>query len=363
MSAFWYGLVPVAGAFISRHNWRIFRQRFNDLCLKPMLDYAAYVLLPEEGGIYRFIGGFESTDNRTLWIRSEALTVPIILEGAQTYLLPMAEGEERTTTLDPRGEAPEKIRWDRVSSLTEGAKVFVGGKVVRQADRPVFAAAKDCPLLIIFYDGNDRSLPIRTIRAGRNKNEYWNTITPYSFIAGAFSYLIMAMYFLSRPVFRLTAVTACIALFTPLIPILPPGVVCTLWYQQLWRQARIFRVYRDILHFPLKYKGQLPNGESYGSARYTVLETQIPLLVPDKQENLKKEDWYVFGSLQESGFPREPSDVFAPFGAAPGNPETLARRYTQKAYVLEILSWLLLIAGLGLNILFIAAILRITGIW
>lgn len=322
--------------------------------------------------MYRFIGGFESTDNCILWIRSETLTMPIMLDRAETYLLPMAEGEELMEYLDPRGEVPEKIRWDRLSFLAEGAKVFVGGKVVRQAGRPVFVASKDCPLLIIFYDGADRSLPIRAIRAGRDKNEYWNPITPYSFIVGAFCHLGTALYFLSRPIFRFTAITACIALFTPLIPLIPPGLVCTLLYQRLWRQARLFRIYRDILQLPLKYQGRLPNGEAYGFTRSAgppaeVLEGTAPQLIPGKKgtgKHLKKEDWYVFGSLRENAaFPREPADPFAPFGAFPGNPAIFARRYTRKAYALEIVSWLLLIAGLGLNVFFIIMILNILGIW
>jgi hypothetical protein len=315
--------------------------------------------------------------------------MPIILKGAETYLLPMAEGEELMESLDPSGEAPEKIRWDRVSSLTEGVKVFVGGKTVRQEDRLVFRGTKESPLLIIFYDGKDRSLTIRTIRAGRNKNEYWNPITPYSFIAGVFSQLMVAMYYLSRPIFRFTVIAAGIALFTPLLPLFPPGVICTLLYQRLWRQARIFRAYRDILQLPLNYTApklqdcRLPNGERYGGVYYDdlpadIVDLQIPMLIPNKnKKELKtkappqglsqKEGWYVFGSLPEEprspmSLPQEPLDPFAPFGAVPGNPETLARRYTQKAYLLEICSWFLLIAGLGLNLFFIMTILSIIGL-
>jgi hypothetical protein len=77
----------------------------------------------------------------------------------------------------------------------------------------------------------------------------------------------------------------------------------------------------------------------------------------------RKELWHVFGVLDPDGsplgcrnggsrgtaVPREPGDSFATFGAIPGDPEKLARRYTRRAYGLEILSWLLLMGGIGLN--------------
>lgn len=396
LAVFWYGLVPMVGAFISRHGWRVFRRRFDDLRLKPFLDYASCLDGAQTGNGYRFIGSFESTDGSMLWIRSETLTMPVMLEGAHTYILPMSEGDEILEDFDPRKEVPEKIRWDRVTVLTEGAKVFVGGALVQKDDRRVFVSTAEQPLLIIFYDGNDRSLTIRTIRAGRNKNEYWNTITPYAFIGGTFCQFMVALHFLSRPIFRFTVISACIALFTPLVPLFPPGVLFTVLYRRLWWRARVFRSYRDILQLPLKYMSsgvwdcRLPDGERYGAVYYDALPgaslgNKIPLLIPEKrgqrrpEQNktaLKKEGWYVFGRIPEgvsagtpipralSGedlpeFPREPRDLFAPFGAVLGNPEILARTYTQKAYMLEILSCILLLAGVGLNIFLIIKILLV----
>jgi hypothetical protein len=51
-----------------------------------------------------------------------------------------------------------------------------------------------------------------------------------------------------------------------------------------------------------------------------------------------------------------PADVFAVYGALPGKPETLARRYARKAYLFEITAWLLLLAGIGLNAFFVRTI-------
>lgn len=390
MISFWYGLVPAAGAFLNRRSWRNFRQRFNVLRLKPFLDYAAYQTTKEAGGLFRFIGGFESTDGHTLWIRSTKLTVPVAIMGAQTYLLPMPKGENVPDVLYPDGEVPERIRWDRVSTLTEGARVFVGGLLKPLDNRMTFVSTKENPLLVIFYDGPDRSLTNGVIRAGQYKNEYWNRLTPYGLILGAFSLIIMAFSFLSRPAFRLTAMSAFIALFIPLYPLLPPGMIFTFLYRRLGRQAGICRFCRELIRLPLFYfspereaparRGggepppaggikpsspiiQLPDGEPYGYVSRGSLpatEGAVPLLIPGERPR-KGEAWYVFGSLEGADrpgeLPREPQDLFAPWGAIPGKPEILAREYNVKARLLETASWLILFAGLAVNIFFIGMVI------
>jgi hypothetical protein len=368
---FWYGLVPVAGAFAGRRTWRQFRRNFDDLRLRPLLDYGVYCDLKEDGETYRFIGGFESViDGHTLWVRSDTLTIPVSLKGAQTYVLPMQEGAGFSGTFDPGEEAPERIRWDRVSAFTEGAKVFVGGPLVFRDDRWIFAASGETPLLVIFYDGPDRSLTVRAIRAGRHRNEYWNNITPYSLILGALSLIAVAVSFSSRPAFRLTAITALIAVFTPLFPLMPPGILCTVLSRRLWWRARIFRASRDLVRLPLKYlpRGEgsrrLPGGEWYGAYHCDSLPEEarntVPLLILDEGKQ-KNEGWYIFGALtgpvEDGKIPVEPEDPFATFGILPGKPEALAQRYTAQAYTLEIIAWLVLLAGIVLNGLFIGMII------
>jgi hypothetical protein len=387
MISFWYGLVPAAGAFLNRRSWRNFRQRFNELRLKPFLDYSAYQTTKEAGGLFRFIGGVESTDGHTLWIRSTKLTVPVAITGAQTYLLPMPKGEIVSDVLYPGEEAPERIRWDRVSTLTEGARVFVGGLLKPLDNRMTFVSTKENPLLVIFYDGPDRSLTNGVIRAGQYKNEYWNRLTPYGLILGAFSLIIMAFSFLSRPAFRLTAISAFIALLIPLYPLLPPGMIFTFLYRRLGRQAGIYRFCRELIRLPLFYFSperetparrdmgdlpptggikpssqiiQLPDGEPYGYVSRLSLSSVkgIPLIIPGERPR-KGGAWYVFGALRgdPEELPQEPQDLFAPWGAIPGKPEILAREYNLKARLLEIASWLILFAGLAVNIFFIGMVI------
>jgi hypothetical protein len=52
-----------------------------------------------------------------------------------------------------------------------------------------------------------------------------------------------------------------------------------------------------------------------------------------------------------------PTDSFAAYGAIPGDPETLAKRYTLRAYTLEIAAGLFVLIGMVMNILFISMII------
>jgi hypothetical protein len=261
----------------------------------------------------------------------------------------------------------------------------VGGALVRQDERWCFVSTRETPLMVIFYDCPDSALTARTIRAARNGNEYWNTVTPYSLIIGVLCQTFIALSFLPRPAFRLTVIASLIALFTPLYPLIPPGLLFTVLYRRLAWHARILRSYRDLVRLPLRYlphnltggeeSRALPDGEPYGCVIYDSLpdrasadtavstdaiaaEGQIPFLLPDYAREGANVKWYAFGTLRPgSSAPSRPRDPFATFGILPGKPEALARRYSAIAYTLETIAWLALLAGIGLNIFFIRMIL------
>jgi hypothetical protein len=248
-------------------------------------------------------------------------------------------------------------------------------------DRLGFASTRENPLMVIFYDGPDRSLAIQTIRAGRQGNEYWNNLTPYALALGAFSQLIMILFYIQRPVFQLTVIAAFAAMFIPLFPLIPPGLVFAIFYRRLWWRGRVYRAYRDMIRLPLRYfsgpdlRGFLPDGEEYAGVSYQSLpeelrvkieNREIPLLIPERETG-KNTRWYVFGvpGRAETGdtaaktLPTPPRDSFAPYVAVPGNPEKLATLFNRKAYMLEIVSWALLLAGIALNALCIAILVLI----
>jgi hypothetical protein len=308
-----YGLAPFTGALVRRYKWYTFRKRFDELRLRPFLDYRGYwregvgksgadILSPTEtlspSGTFRFTGDFESvTDGQTLWLRSDDLTVPVSLKNAESYLLSGQKSGESPEGYDPNEAPPEKIRWEKVSTLTEGARVFVGGPLKYLNGRLSFVSAKENPLIVIFYDGSDRSLVTRVIRSGRHQGEYWNFITPYSLIIGALCLILMALFYRYRPAYHLTVIVSVIALFIPLYPVIPPGLLFTLLYRRLSWRARALRAYGDIVRLSLRN-------------------------CPD-----------------------------------PDGQAALAKRCTIKAYFMETAAWIFLMGGIGINIFFVRMIL------
>jgi hypothetical protein len=313
MVILWYGLAPAAGTLIGRYRWYKFKERFNILRRSPFLHYRIYWQLEKaekDNGspcgsekFFCFTGGLESiTDGHTLWLRNEELTIPVSLKNAKTYLLPMQDRDEGNDDGSSRnmprpGEADmETVRWDKVSSLTEGTKVFVGGGLVFLDGRWIFASTKENPLMVILYDGADSSFAARVINAGGSRSEYWNNVTLYSLIIGALCLISMAASFLYRPAFRLTVIVSLLALCVPLYPILPPGLLFTIAHRWLSWKARIQRAYSDL----------------------------------------------------------------ARFGFLPGNMEKLPpAKYTARAYCLEAAALIMLLAGIGLNIFFLRIVLSL----
>lgn len=353
IALFWYGVVPVLGAFRVRATWRAFRTRFDGLRRSPILDYRSSRSTEAEGSDFRFFGGFESITDDTLWVRGSNLTVPVDLRGTRVFLLPAAEDESPGET----EREPRLIKWKEVSALSEGVSVFVGGRARAVGGRLRFADERDAPLLVILYDGSERSMVFRAVRAGRQTNEYWNSITPYALAAGVFCQCLVALSFSSRPAFGAVVSAALAAATVPLLPLIPPGLLLLAAYKRLWTQARRMRSLRDIARLPLKHAGSpLPDGSPYGVLEMEDEERRkyadaIPD-IPSIEAKGKSILWRCYGVLSgESGAAvlTEPADPTAVFAAVPGDPEELARGFSARARLLEIGASAALLAGVALN--------------
>jgi hypothetical protein len=354
--------VPVGGAIVSRNNWARFRKRFNELSLHPLLDYRQYRHTENIESVFRFTGEIESiTDGNTLWVKGEDLTIPVSLKKTKCWLLPIYEGEGIP-------ESPEPIRWNRVSTLSEGAKVFIGGALKMQDNRLNFISTKERPLMVIFYNCPDEALTGAITRASRTRNEYWNTITPVSLVIGALALIYVAASFLNRPAFRLTIITSLVAIFVPILPMLPPGILLTLLYRRMTWHARKLRAFWDLARLPLRYlqngaeSATLSTGEKYGFVKLNPLSGgehgQIPQLIPENPVKPEKDELYFFGVLDENNsLPVKSKDPFVSFGILPANPAELAKRYAVKSYTTEVIAWFFLLLGIGINIVFIYTIL------
>jgi hypothetical protein len=255
----------------------------------PLLDYRKYRQLGCSGNIFRFSGSIESiTDGFTLWVRGEDLTIPVSLANTKCFVLP----NDSENGL-PR--APEQIRWNRVSTLAEGSKVFIGGQLELKDNRLIFDSTKELPLTVIFYSCPDTKFASSIIRGARTHNEYWNNITPVSLVLGALILVYIAASFVDRPAYRLTVIIALVAIFIPILPVFPPGFLLTVIYGRFTWAARKLRAYWDLAHF----------------------------------------------------------------GLLPGAPKNLAKHYAIRAYTLEIIAWILMMLGISINIVFIFLVLML----
>jgi hypothetical protein len=131
----------------------------------------------------------------------------------------------------------------------------------------------------------------------------------------------------------------------------------------------MFRAYRDVFRLPLKYLlpgksyGFLPNGEKYGFLEYDDIpswlsEDDISYL-PSELKHKKEGRCFVFGTFSgNADIPLEiPNDPLAARTTFLDDPETLAKTFATKAHWREILSFIILTLGIGLNCLFIALII------
>jgi hypothetical protein len=305
---------------------------------------------------FRFFGGFESASENTIWVRNQDLTIPVELRNTKVFILP-AVGED--VEEEAEGE-PRRAAWKEVAALSEGARVFVGGTVCKKDGRIRFAPCRAAPLVVILYDGDDRSLLFRVVRAGRHRNEYWNPMTPFSLAAGVFAQLLMALNFAGRPAFVSAFVAALTGALGPIIPLLPPGVLPIAAYRILWHRARSFRALRDLVRLPLRHTGSadaetlLGDGERYGMRRLEAVPSGIeknpypPLEIQPRTAR----GVLVYGRL-ENDLPTEPNDPSAAFMALPDEPERLARSFSMRARALEAASAATLLAGLAANALIV----------
>jgi hypothetical protein len=237
----WYLIIPLIGAFHVRRFWRLFRDRFVALQGVPPLTYQLSRLRSEDPLVYRCVGAIEAvSDEGLLWVRGEGVTAAVSMNRAQIFLVP-PEGTD--------DGALQRLQWRQFPLVLEGSMVYVAGPYCTQDGRALFCSTKEEPLLVLLFDGDAETLAYRVLSAARQPNEYWNPITPYSLALGVFSQLLIAASYSGRPALRLSVLAALTAVFIPILPLLPPGVLLTSFYRRWWWRARHYRSYRDVLAF------------------------------------------------------------------------------------------------------------------
>lgn len=235
-----YVAIPGTGAFVVRRRWRRFREA---LLATHGAKTLRYGISPEQSGagLYRFFGRLEAIQaDHTIWVGDHALSVMVSLDRVPVYVMPRtnAEGEGAVE------ESPRVLYWKELSALVEGTDVFVGGTIVDDQGSVRFHGGPDGAPLVIIFDGPPEALFSRAMWAGRQRNEYWNHLTPISLIGGFVAELLWAVSLSGDS--RLQTLIALVMALIPILPLFPPGVVGFYWYRRLWRRARRIRAHRDL---------------------------------------------------------------------------------------------------------------------
>jgi hypothetical protein len=143
----------------------------------------------------------------------------------------------------------------------------------------------------------------------------------------------VAFSFLHRPIFRPTVIVSFVSLFIPLYPIIPPGLLFTVFCRRIAWKSCMFKAYSDLARLPPQPADSTNPADSSNPA-----DSVNPKTPSD---------------------PLNPQEPFSAFGMFPDAVLKLARQYMVKAYALEVLSWILLLTGIGLNIVFFFGIVLV----
>ncbi len=369
-----FGLIPGIGAFSVRSRWRLFRRRIQESSLFPFLSYSDLSRRGDLLGRYRVFGQLEAIqgENR-IWINNGSFTVEVDLQSAKLYFLPSFSTKAQPLPVEHLEEVipdeqPALVSWDQVFSLPAGTQMFIAGPLYSVEDRAVFRSQVKDPLLVVLYDGEQRTIVQRAIWGGRQRNEYWNQFTLVSLLTGSFCMLLLAYIFMRLTPSGLAPLFALSLAFFPISGLLPPGFVLYYLYRFFWKRARLLRAQRDLLRLPLRYYKDseemnretviaLPTGESYLCSQDANLLIKGELIIRGGSipsiERERIEEYVLFGAYRETEEQRwveVPQDPMAELVLVMGNPTALAERCNRRAHLFEQLSALCAFSALTLNL-------------
>jgi hypothetical protein len=238
--------VPVFSGLGLRLQWRKFRDRVAELHGSPILTYGDAARAAVDGtggrrGSFRLYGSVEAIEGADrVWIRGDGVSALVDLSKAPVYTVPPG---------DPEPGSVRRLRWRSVSSVVEGTRMFVGGRLILESGRPVFVDDPEENLVAVIHDGDDEHLASRLIVGGRSVNEYFGYATPLSVALGLIAISIILYASRKSPFSSVRALVFLLGAL-PALPFAPPGLFLFLAYRRLWRRALELRIERDALSLP-----------------------------------------------------------------------------------------------------------------
>lgn len=357
-------LIPGAGAISVRRRWRRFRRSVIASSLVPTVTYARLAEWRSRDvsglGPFRFFGRLEAIqDDDVIWLNDGTISVAADVERIVAYVLP-AEGMHGDSPRTYAETTPDRVPWSRLTSLPERTPIFVSGPLSVEGGKPVFRSVAGEELLVILHDGPHEELLRHSIWTGRQRNEYWNALTPASLLVGALALLLSAYVLLRAPVDRAAALLSVSCALIPALPLVPPGFVTFPLYRRMWRRGRYLRAERDLLRLPARHafdtngEAVLPDGERYATRVVSPGEAEALVSRGAKRVSAsvvdKPREYHAFGALEAGQSElRRPADPMSEFAVLPGPPPALAHQCQRYAQLFEAGALAALAAGMGVN--------------
>lgn len=372
-----YLILPLAGAFRVRRRWRNFRNAIYASMTLPVITYAD--LRQGSRGRYRFFGRIEASQGEDhLWLSDGRLSLQIDLNGVEVYTLPAVgspaeEGRIEENELTIAEGSPAALPSRRLAALPVGTQMMVAGDLSLYQGRAVLGSSAKEELLCLIYDGEAESILRRAIWSGRQRNEYWNQLTPLSLTLASFTLFILAYIFLRTPRLLPFAHIALTLSLVPPAPLLPPGILFFSLYRRIWRSGRYLRAERDLIALPTRRfaedadlsdgsRTELPDGSLYRVEVFPSCERALEACKSSKIRTSLSLIGREFGNLRCFAFGCSPvrpgrSDPFAESLLIPGDPRELSRRCGVVAKQREIIAALFFLLAMIVNVTIIFILL------
>lgn len=223
-------LLPGIGAVSLRRRWTKFRKTLFSYSREPMLEY--YNL--ESAKKFCFKGELESfRDDNVVWLRGETLSVCIDLDKQYIY------------SLTKNSESLKRNRWSNISSLVEGTMFYVFGTLIYDRGVPYLVGNNSEDLIVVICD-DDKNIYEDLLRKARDKNEIWNSFSPYLYITGVFLLIILSYISYTSYSNKTWSFYLLVAAGTPFYFIIPPGLIFYLQYRKMWDKALRFLILKDL---------------------------------------------------------------------------------------------------------------------
>lgn len=245
-----YLIIPAVGMVQVRRRWRRFRAAVVRAVTLPRLDNESVRTIPGDRSdgtsrTFWFRGRLESIGkNDTVWLERDGFSVCLDLHKTSIVLLPSPPGIGD----DLPDETPRTVSWRELTALVEGTRFFVSGTVAVMDGAVHFVSTDEHRPFVMVYDGPVSTLAARALWTGRQRNEYWNHLTPISLIGGFLALLLLGIAVLEES--RVMSLSAAVLATVPVLPLLPPGVAGFYLYRRIWRRARRIRARRDLIGLP-----------------------------------------------------------------------------------------------------------------